>query len=525
MAVRIRVVSRALVGLGAKLVLTGIVATLALVGVVATLALVGVVATPLAHAEGTPSFAGQWATSALVATWSIGDWGEACGPQPTGGGEHGGTATVEQVGNELAFSGIGRAYSTSLCWEQLPGLQRTSHTAGPRGWRTTCKSPPGDPRVSSLVTTVTVVDENQLTFDETGQYQFVIKGQNCTASVRRTRVFKRLVAAAPAPATASTGITTTPTSTAKPSNAPAATTSTAKSPACASPGAPARIELRPSHKLMKPGETFVFRASVQDSHACTLPVTPAFRLDGDAVGVSITSAGKVTVDETAADAQVKIVAAVGARSVQATLDVVSRERYEAMLAQGGFDPSGASTDAAIARFESGSVGSRSTVLEDESGRKRAVFVGIVGAAALALGAVGLFLVRRGRKRSAGSPASARAARAPNEPSRPLTVCPTCRDEYPPEAQFCPKDGNRLVPLERGAPLGPAGAVCPVCGQGYDPGVSVCPKHDEPLVPPLVYAGQQTPVAETRKICPVCGAQFGGESQFCGACGAALVPVN
>ena len=275
---------------------------------------------------------------------------------------------------------------------------------------------------------------------------------------------------------------------------------------------------------MKPGDTFAFRAAVQDSRACALPVTPTFRLEGEPAGVSITAAGKVTVEESAADAEVKVVASVGARSVQATLNVVSRERYEKMLEQGGFDPTGASTDAAVARFESGSVGSRSTVLEDESGKKRALFVGIVGAAALALGAVGLFLVRSGRKRAA-SPSSTRAQAAPSEPTRPMTVCPTCRDEYPPEAQFCPKDGNRLVPLERGAQLGPAGAVCPVCGQGYDPGVSVCPKHDEPLVPPLVYAGRQAAAAETRKICPVCGAQFGGESQFCGACGAALVPVN
>src|SRR5262249_52781647 len=147
--------------------------------------------------------------------------------------------------------------------------------------------------------------------------------------------------------------------------------------------------------------------SVQDSRACALPVTPAFRLEGEPAGVSITTTGKVTVDESAADAEVKVVASVGARSVQATLNVVSRERYEGMLAQGGFDPTGASSDAAVARFESGSVGSRSTVLEDESGKKRALFVGIVGATALALGAVGLFLVRSGRKRAAG-PSSTRA---------------------------------------------------------------------------------------------------------------------
>jgi predicted amidophosphoribosyltransferase len=136
------------------------------------------------------------------------------------------------------------------------------------------------------------------------------------------------------------------------------------------------------------------------------------------------------------------------------------------------------------------------------------------------------LVRRSRKK-----AREEATRAPLVPagapprSTRGKVCPTCRDEYPPEATFCAKDGNRLQPLERGTAVGPTGSVCPICGQGYDPGITVCPKHDEPLVPSLVYAAGRAPVVETKKICPVCGAQFTGDSQFCGSCGAALVPVN
>jgi predicted amidophosphoribosyltransferase len=106
------------------------------------------------------------------------------------------------------------------------------------------------------------------------------------------------------------------------------------------------------------------------------------------------------------------------------------------------------------------------------------------------------------------------------------VCPTCRNEFPAGVQFCPKDGNRLTPLASNAPIGPSGAVCPVCGQGYDPGVAVCPKHDEPLVPAGLYASNQRgSPSKIRKICPMCGAQFPGDSEFCGTCGAALVQVN
>lgn len=507
---------------------------------------VGLTAAPVLRADAPASLSGQWSATSLVETWSIGDWGNACGPKPSAAGERGGTATVAQSGSELTISGVGHTFSTTSCWEPLPGLVRTSHSAGAGSWRTTCKSPPGDPRQSSLVTTVTATNDQQISFDETGQYQFVIKGQNCTASVRRTRSFRRLAtplapqttpSATPTaePTTLVPGTPTAQTLTVAPTAVPSSRLGALDLPVpktgsstCALPGPPARIEVRPSHKLIRPGESFDLSAAVVDSHGCRLGIAPAFRLEDDASGVSVSASGKVHVDDGAAEGEHQVVATVGARSVSVKIDVVSRDRYDALLAQGGYDPSGASTDAAVARLESDSVGARSTVLEDDSGKRRTLFVAIVGAAALVLGLVGLVLVRRSRKRALPpqSVAPTRVTAAPPQRSAPATVCPTCREEFGPEAQFCPKDGNRLLPLERGTSVGPTGAVCPVCGQGYDPGVSVCPKHDEPLVPPLVYAASRTlPLVESRKICPVCGAQFTGESQFCGSCGAALVQVN
>ncbi|HTQ02270.1 MAG TPA: zinc ribbon domain-containing protein [Polyangiaceae bacterium] len=508
--------------------------------------LVGLSVAANVRADAPPALAGQFTASALTTTWSIGDWGDACGPKPSGGGEHGGAVIVDETGGELTFTGVGHPYTTTACWEQLPGLVRASHAASAQSWRTVCKSPPGDPRQSTLVTTVTAINNDQISFDETGQYQFVIKDQNCTASVRRDRFYRRVQAtaaatattAAPAPAATSTpalAATDAPALAATVELSPlgsskAAPVPKASAPVCALPGPPARIEVRPSSKLIRPGESFDFTAAVVDSRGCHLGIAPSFRLDGDANGVTVASTGKVHVDDGAPEGVHQIVAAVGARSVNVTLDVVSRERYDALLAQGGYDPSGASTDAAVARLESGSVGAHSTVLEDDSGKRRTLFVAIVGSAALALGLLGLALVRRSRKRALERSVPARRV-APPPPAPAVrataaTVCPTCREEFAPGAQFCPRDGNRLLPLERGTVAAPTGSVCPVCGQGYDPGISVCPKHDEPLVPPLVYAASRTaPLVESRKICPVCGAQFTGESQFCGTCGAALVPVN
>jgi hypothetical protein len=503
--------------LRAKLVMRGL-------GFVAIAALFGAFAAPQSAGAQATSLAGQWTATPLTVNWKIGDWGQACGPKPSGGGGPSGTATIEESGGELIISGVGRTHSTRECYEQLPGLSRTGHTAGTRSWRTTCKSSAEDPRQATLVTTVTATD-NQITYDETGQYQFVIQGQNCTASVRRTRYFQRPQGKAGADAGTSTPAATA-TTTADGVTGSVALEKEAKSNACALPGPPARIEVRPSRKLIRPGENFSFRASVVDARGCTLGIAPTFRTVNAAPGVVLSAGGRVDVSDGTAEGEVPIVAVVGSRSVGVVLQVVSRERYDALLAEGGFDATGASAETAVARLESASVGSRATVVEDDSARRRTLFVGVVGGASLLLGLIGFALVRRSRQRALAVPDSRRALRTPEpRPPRPM-VCPTCRDEFPPQAQFCPVDGNRLVPFDAGTTLGPSGAVCPVCGQGYDPGVSTCPKHDEPLIPPAIYAAARASARpEIQKICPVCGTQYVGESQFCGQCGAALVQVN
>ena len=461
------------------------------------------------------SLSGQWSATAMTASWNIGDWGPACGPRPSGTGAPSGTISVVEQGGELVMMGAGRNYSTKECWEQYPGLKVTSHSAGGRTWRNTCRTAPSDPRQAQLVTTVTATP-TQIAFDETGQYQFVIKGQNCTASVRRTRFLRPIVSsgAAPQPAAA----------------ASAAPAKSEPSTACRTPGPPARLEVRPSRKLMRPGESFSFRAIVMDARGCSVGANPSFRVVGTTSGVNVTGAGRVEVPEATPEGEVKVIASAGGRSVTVAVEIVSRARYDALLAEGRFDESGASQEAAVVKLESSSIGAKETVLKDDAERQRTVFVALVGGAALALGLFGLVLVLRSRRRRGpdSAPSSARAAAlaGPARASPGTLVCPTCRNEFPAGTQFCPRDGNRLTPLASNAEIGPSGAVCPVCGQGYDPGVAVCPKHDEPLVPPAVYASNQRAApSKTRKICPMCGAQFPGDSEFCGTCGAALVPVN
>ena len=472
-----------------------------------------------AHARAdAPTLAGSWTATAMRSDWNIGEWGQACGPSPTGGGAPGGTVTITSTGTELHFSGAGRDYSTTECWEQYPGLSRVSHSGGARGWQTTCKTKPSDPRQATIVTTMSATDTS-LAFDETGQYQFVISGQNCTASVRRTRTLllvQREGQNAPAAASASA--------------APA--TASPQPNGCALPGPPERLEVRPARKLMRPGESFEFHAAVLDSAGCALGLSPVWKVVTEHAALELSGPGKIHVPDDAPEATVELQATLAGRAARVVVEIASQERYDALLAQNGLNAAGESSDAAVARIATTSIGGGSVVARDDSQRRRVLFVGVVGGTALVLGLLGFALVQHSRRKPiAPEPRAPRVRLSPALTPTGLPplakMCPTCREEYPPEATFCPNDGNRLLASRGNAePAGPSGGVCPVCGQGYDPGVLTCPKHGEELLPAAVHTGVRTGDALiTKKICPVCGKQFSGDSQFCGTCGAALVPVN
>lgn len=166
--------------------------------------------------------------------------------------------------------------------------------------------------------------------------------------------------------------------------------------------------------------------------------------------------------------------------------------------------------------------------------RRRTFIAVVGLAALAFGATGLYLMRR-KKRQEHVPepeepvveAAIEPTSKPPASSAPLMVmiCPTCLEQYPVDARFCKLDGNRLVALREGAdPRGPTGGVCPICCQGYDPGVVVCPQHQEDLIPAPIHLAQRAS-GSYPKICPTCGVQYPIGSGFCGADGSVLVTVN
>lgn len=450
-----------------------------------------------------PTLSGSWSASSLSEKWSTTDWGDACGPKPTGQGAPGGSVTIAEQGGELTMTGAGRTFSTSQCWEQMPGLSRSSHSAGARGWSTRCTSPSGDPRHATIVTNISATDDT-IVLSETGTYEFFLEGSTCRANVSRSRSFKLVQRAGEAPPAPSASAE--PSAKPAPPPPPAPTSEPAPSANCSEPGPPTKLEVRPSKKLLRPGESFTLKAVVSDEKGCRLGAHPTFKIDDDKSSgkVTVDADGKVSVASDAGESTSTVVADVSGKQVKVTIEVVTSDRYDAILKERGLNPSGEDDRAATVEIASGLGGAESKG-EDVAKRRKQIFIGVVGGIAALLALGGFILLRKGRRSRpeaedasetpAEPPAVAFFEKAPNQPMR----CPKCDELFDPSVGFCPNDG---------APLSPASDVAPLA----------------PIAPPPVSKSPRSK-KKLEKICPTCGDRFDGDASFCGKDGTTLVPIN
>jgi hypothetical protein len=446
-------------------------------------------ASPRAAAQDKPTLNGSWTASALTESWSIGDWGEVCGPRPAPHGAGGGAVQIREQGGELSIIGAGRAFTTAECWEQMPGLSRTSHSSsgGGRFWRTRCTTPANDPRRAAVTTTMSATDA-AIQLNETGEYQWSIKDATCRASVTRARSFSLVHREGDTPPAASASAAPVATASAAPSPPPAPERLPARCPA-GSAGEPTRLEVHPGKKLLRAGDTFTFRAVVLDAEGCPTGTRPTWSIaPGPLSGkASIDAGGALAVAADAGEGKLEVSASVAGKGVTVTIDVASPEHYDALLGVSGLNDAGETEQAAVAVIAAGTIGGRTAVAQDAARERKVLFVTIVGALAAALAFVGLVLVRRGTRpadalegeadgdapASSPEPVSSGSEGAPGGPGpEPLhdggasgpapgpaaapapagnpagrgKICPTCGERYPSEAGFCGKDATKLVLL-------------------------------------------------------------------------------
>ncbi len=362
----------------------------------------------------TPALDGPWNMTAVNEAFTVQQWSNACGPAPVSGtAQPGGVVRVRSDGAELAIEGGRRTLRTDGCLDGMPTLASEAHSTDGQSWRTRCSTPPSDPRRATINTAYFLVADDTIQIAETGRYELTINNARCIADVKRDASLKRVASvAAPAPSP-SVGVAPGPTLGAAASAAglrivPGDTTpgpGAATRPDCSSPGAPARLEVRPSRKLLRVGDAFGFRAVVVDAAGC-LTGTPiqwavgALRFkDGQAhtSAPTVDATGKLSVPEDCADATFDVVATAAGRSAQSSVEVTSPATYEALLAQSGLGPSGEQDEPAVAVLATGSIGASDVRAEDGARQRRAIFIVVVAGLAVGLGVVAAIGAMRSRK--------------------------------------------------------------------------------------------------------------------------------
>jgi hypothetical protein len=321
-----------------------------------------------------------------------------------------------------------------------------------------------------LKTRISATD-NSISFEETGQYQFVIQKQNCTASSGHWRTYT-LVQRAGTPEA-----TPTPSAAPTPAETPIAPTPSASqappSARCETLGNPARLEARPSRKLMRAGETFRFRAVVLDENGCALSARPKWSIAGGAPFAQVNPSGEVHIADDAPEGEVKVRVGIAATELTLVAEIAAKERYEALLTSGGFNEAGELETATSGSIASAQVSAETAVAKDSAGARKALFVALVFTIALVLGGAGLFYVRRTKNAYRQQQQAARAAHElalaehqiakrkaeeqrekskQQEQARALEqkpkhmICPVCGKLYPIPTKFCGKDGTVLLPV-------------------------------------------------------------------------------
>ena len=526
----------------------------------------GVLVARTARAEG--SLDGKWSMSPMSESYNVRQWVGGCGPAPqSGNAGGGGTVRVVSEGDELTIMG-GRVYKTNQCWDPMPTLVRDAHSRDPSGrrWSTRCSTPAGDPRRAVVTTTVVATSDTQIQIVETGRYEINLADGQCIADVRRASSLNLIERAGGAPSATATA---TASATAK-DPTPPGPVAPPPSVDCSSPGEPARLEVRPSRKLMRSGESFTFKATVFDAKGCTTGTATSWKNLApkmDDARPLVDNTGTVKLDASTPEMTFDIEVSAAGKSTKVSVEVTSASKYEGLLKQSGLNPEGERSDPAVVTIATGSIGGVDTRAEDSSRKRKGIFIGAVAGLALLLGAVAIVGVRRSRKAAAlereaedrhvermrdfearkrereekhaaqmrahlesvkRAQDAAAAATTAELHAMGAMVCPSCRREYPVGSTFCSEDANRLIPLagHEDVLTGPSGGICPVCKRGFNPGVRVCPHDGEELVPYAMAHARDEAVAPSRgKICPTCGGRFDGVAAFCGKDGTALVLLN
>lgn len=444
-------------------------------------ALVVLVLVPcVARADG--PYEGDWRPGPMRIDVAIDSWGSDCPAQPhSSSAPGGGVVHITQSGDDLSFPG---GHTTHDCWSENPAVSRVSRTFSNGTWRIVCRTPPDDARSETGTYTLHATTADTIEFRDATTYDWTLNGSHCTARLTTTQTFER-VSAAPPPTSAVT---------------PPPPTSTVPTPAC-TPGAPARVAIRPGSPDVPPGGRVCFTARVVDADGCAVPggAAPTFELTSGTGGeihgacFSAASSASGAFVVTARAGELSGAANVTVRVLDLS-DLIAR-RTEAGGVTGSEETATSGSEARVAaRAETQGGGMPTWAIGASIAGVLLVIVAVIG------------LLTRGRKKPRKKSLDDESSFAPAPVAAPMPPAPM---PAPAPAAVAPEP----------APSGEA-KICPICRRGYPADVGVCPKDREPLV---FYAEfvQRKEQNAPQHTCPKCGTSYPAHVKFCGKDGSVL----
>ena len=430
-----------------------------------------------ARADG--PFEGTWNAGPTTVQVRLESWGVDCGPRPQNTTvPAAGRVQITHAGDHLVFHGQ-PTRRTDSCWSENRAVRRVSTSALATQWRTTCRTPPTDPRAERGTYTLTAAGNDRLLFVDEGHYDWQLNDSRCVAQVTSRQTFTRVTSTSPAP---------TP-----PGPAPPTETENCR------PGEPARLTVRPAELTLEPGEEGCFRARVTDRAGCALS-RPSLRWElHSPEGARATfERGCFQADHNAALAEGTYEATVTSGTLSRSLPIVVRTADLSDLIAKRIHHGAVTLDAEGTGAESVTASSVEARAERKPTTPIWIWTGAASITVIALMIVALVLRRRRASNGAAaaslddvgvaadSPAPAANSAAPPAGVADSLICPTCRRGFPADSRYCPHDSAELLPYaefnlrqrdeDRGA------RVCPQCGAKYGPITVFCGKDGSELVP-------------------------------------------
>jgi len=436
------------------------------------------VCAPLAVARAQTPLAGVWQAGATTLDVSIDSWGKDCGPEPSSmRSAGGGSVQIEQEGERLIIRARDRVLYSDRCASPNPAVQRisTSHVANT--WTTHCRTDAKDPRQEAATYTIEVVSPDLLRYRDQSHFDWRLHDSTCKATITTTQLLERRAIPAGAP-----GSPLAMAPAAGAAGAGGGAEQAQVSPPPCTPGAPARLSLRPSRVELALGERTCFELRVVDAEGCPIP-HPSVHLTlehGPGIRAQLQGRCFLAAKRSAeGEGTFRVLASMGRLQDQSEVTVSAEQlpsliaaRVQSSAITGMPDALVAGADAprpveaappTAAAPSTSRVAARAAPETEPSRRK----LGLLAIAFLLVLAAVAFVLRRER---------AQPARAGTAPTAAATSTSASTVTSP--ATATPKPASASTPVSTST----AGLRCPRCGTRFEAGNTFCGVDGERLVP-------------------------------------------